>query len=296
MASSMGSYIRRASLEARRRVRCKAGPVSTGPLSFDRRMKTKDDALFSSAFFLFPSPFLLSHGWYVTWRCCLISTCTISAGHDEWGLCRRLIPFFFPSVHRRSSFFFCLLLYCRVRPTHKNCITHTTSLLDHWSADAFLFNTFPTSRHRSTIPCSSDGRRCVRAVTKASLHSVLKRVATPRQTRLLGSHPTALVPHTPIQIREQATHNKRTRTDLDRLVCPTRNQPRPRHVKRRAKHARLGFERPRLRDVVHVLKRRARVVIPQCERPIVAYTGASAFPPTHTCRTTYPQRKRRPRH
>ena len=155
-------------------------------------------------------------------------------------------------------------------------------MLGHWSADAFLFNTFPTSRHRSTIPCSSDGRRCVRAVTKASLHSVLKRVATPRQTRLLGSHPTALVPHTPIQIREQATHNKRTRTDLDRLVRPTRNQPRPRHVKRRAKHARLGFERPRLRDVVHVLKRRARVVIPQRERPIVAYTGASAFPPPHT--------------
>lgn len=106
MASSMESCIRRASLEARRRVRCKAGPVSTGPLSFDRRMKTKDDALFSSTFFFFPSPFLLSHGWYVTWRCCLISTCTISAGHDEWGLCRRLIPFFFPSVHRRSFFFF----------------------------------------------------------------------------------------------------------------------------------------------------------------------------------------------
>lgn len=62
MASSMGSYIRRASLEARRRVRCKAGPVSTGPLSFDRRMKTKDDALFSSTFF-----FLSLSIFVVTW-------------------------------------------------------------------------------------------------------------------------------------------------------------------------------------------------------------------------------------
>ena len=63
---------------------------------------------------------------------------------------------------------------------------------------------------------------------------------------------------------------EKKKTDLDRLVRPARDQPRPGHVKRRAKHARLCLERPRLRDVVHVLKRRARVIIPKRERAIIA--------------------------
>jgi hypothetical protein len=60
------------------------------------------------------------------------------------------------------------------------------------------------------------------------------------------------------------------KTDLDRLVRPARDQPGAGRVERRAKHARLGLERPRLRDVVHVLKGRARVIVPQGERAIVA--------------------------
>ena len=57
---------------------------------------------------------------------------------------------------------------------------------------------------------------------------------------------------------------------LDGLVRPTRDQPRPRHVERRAEHARLGLERARLRHVVHVLERGARVPVPERERAVVA--------------------------
>ena len=60
-----------------------------------------------------------------------------------------------------------------------------------------------------------------------------------------------------------------TTTYLDRLVRPARNEPCTGHIKRGAKHARFSFERPRLWYVVHVLKRRAGVIIPERERSVI---------------------------
>ena len=59
-------------------------------------------------------------------------------------------------------------------------------------------------------------------------------------------------------------------THLDGFVRTTSDQPRPRHVERRAEHSRLRLQRPRLRHVVHVLERGARVPVPERERAVVA--------------------------
>ena len=58
-------------------------------------------------------------------------------------------------------------------------------------------------------------------------------------------------------------------THLDRLIRPTRNQPRPCLVKCRAEHARLGLQRTRLRDILQILEWHSRPVIPKREGTIV---------------------------
>jgi hypothetical protein len=64
-------------------------------------------------------------------------------------------------------------------------------------------------------------------------------------------------------------------TDFYSFVSATRDQTRACDVERGAEHARFGFKRAWLWDVLHVLERSARVVVPKRHRTIVAYVYVS---------------------
>jgi hypothetical protein len=57
--------------------------------------------------------------------------------------------------------------------------------------------------------------------------------------------------------------------DLDGFVCPSRYQPRSRHVERGTKDACLRLKGSGLWDVLHILERRAGVVVPKSQRAVV---------------------------